>query len=642
MLWTRTARPRHIGDSVWRALTWAAGITTVVVLGGVAAFLIADGIPALAGDAGSLPRGVASIWQLVWPLLFGSAWAAAWALLLATPIGIGFALFVTMVAPRRLGQVLGGAIDLLAAVPSVVYGLWGLFVVAPVAARAYTWVNAHFGWFPLFSGQPSATGRTVLTAAVVLAIMVLPMIATLSREVIALVPKTNIEGAYALGSTRWRVIRLVVLPQAKSGIMAGVLLALGRALGETMAVAMVLSGSLKISFQLLTTQNPGTVAAFIAQNFPEAQGLEVNALLWLGLMLFALTLVVNSLARAVISRKSVDGQSTASPMSTQGGSIEGAGPATETRPIVAQVKAWAGQPAMPLPSAPPPLAKARRLNNLATAAMAFCGVAAAGPLIGLLWTTVSRGFGRMDAAFFTESMRGIIGAGGGALHALTGTVMITLAATVIAAPLGLVTALWLVEEADRSHNSGVRRLARSVRLVVDVMTGIPSIVAGLTAYALISIVAGPGTRSGAAGALALAIIMVPVVERACEEVLVRVPDDLREGGLALGGQRWRVVTQVVMPTARPGIASAIVLGVSRIVGETAPLLLVAGFTDSMNYNLFSGRMMSLPVYIYSQWQNKGVDGAAYDARAWSAALLLVAFVLVLQVAARFVGRRKEN
>jgi len=284
--------------------------------------------------------------------------------------------------------------------------------------------------------------------------------------------------------------------------------------------------------------------------------------------------------------------------------------------------------------------KAKRWNQVATFLMAACAVAAAWPLLGLLWTTVSRGLGRLDVAFFTESMRGVIGPGGGVIHALVGTVLITLAATVIAAPLGLVTALWLVEEADRSDSPLVRGFARLVRLVVDVMTGIPSIVAGLVAYALISLIAGAGTRSGAAGAMALAIIMVPVVERACEEVLVRVPDDLREGGLALGASRWRIVTQVVLPSARPGVVSAVVLGVSRIVGETAPLLLVAGFTDSMNYNLFGGRMASLPVYIYSQWQNKGVDGAAYDARAWTAALLLIGFVLALQLVARLVGRRK--
>ena len=284
--------------------------------------------------------------------------------------------------------------------------------------------------------------------------------------------------------------------------------------------------------------------------------------------------------------------------------------------------------------------KARRLNKLATVLMGACAVLAAVPLIGLLWTTITKGLARLDGPFLTESMRGVIGAGGGALHALVGTALITLAATVIAAPLGLVTALWLVEEADRSASPRVKAFARVVRLVVDVMTGIPSIVAGLTVYALISLVAGAGTRSGAAGALALAIIMVPVVERACEEVLIRVPNDLREGGLALGGARWRVVTQIVLPTARPGVVSAVVLGISRVVGETAPLLLVAGFTDSVNLNLFGGRMASLPVYIYSQWQNKGVDGAAYDARAWTAALLLVAFVLALQLAARLIGRRR--
>jgi len=297
-----TAR-RRVGTRVWKIITWAAGVTTVLILGGVAAFLVIDGVPALGGTAATLPLQVSNIWHLTWPLLFGSAWSSAWALLFATPIGIGFALFVTQVAPRRLGAVLGAAIDLLAAIPSVVYGLWGLFVVAPVAARLYAWLSSHFGWFPLFSGTPSATGRTILTASLVLAIMVLPMIATLSREVISLVPKTNVEAALALGSTRWQAIRLAVLPQAKSGIVAGALLALGRALGETMAVAMVLSPSLTISIGLINSRNPGTVAAFIAQNFPDASGLQVNALLWLGLMLFVLTLVVNSTARAVIRKQ---------------------------------------------------------------------------------------------------------------------------------------------------------------------------------------------------------------------------------------------------------------------------------------------------------------------------------------------------
>jgi len=285
---------------------------------------------------------------------------------------------------------------------------------------------------------------------------------------------------------------------------------------------------------------------------------------------------------------------------------------------------------------------ARIKNHVATVVITAVAVIAALPLVGLLWMTVTKGLARFDGLFLSQSMRGVVGAGGGALHALLGTILITLAATAMAAPLGLITAIWLVEEADRSNRKAVKTIARIVRTVVDAMTGIPSIVAGLTAYALISLLTGPGTRSGIAGAFALAIIMAPVVERACEEVLLRVPEDLREGALALGSARWRSVLRVVLPTARPGVVSAVVLGVSRIIGETAPLLLVAGFTDSINMNLFQGRMASLPVFIYSQWQNKGVDAAAYTDRAWTAALLLVAFVLVLHGTARLIGRRKGN
>jgi phosphate transport system permease protein len=264
-------------------------------------------------------------------------------------------------------------------------------------------------------------------------------------------------------------------------------------------------------------------------------------------------------------------------------------------------------------------------------------VAAAGclialvPLASLLATVVSRGAARLDLAFVTPSMRGVIGPGGGALHAIVGTALITGATIAVAVPLGLMTAVYLVEY-------GRGRLARTVTFLVDVMTGIPSIVAGLFAYTVFSLLLGPGARSGLAGALALALLMTPVVVRASEEMLRLVPDDLREAALALGAGQHRVVASVVLPSAASGLVAAVMLGVARIVGETAPLLLVAGFTDSMNYNLADGRMATLPVYIYSQWQNKGLDAAAYDNRAWSAALILIAFVLALNLLARLAGR----
>jgi phosphate transport system permease protein len=272
----------------------------VAALAAVGIFLLIQGWPALRAGQDDLPQHAENFWQLAGPLAFGSVWAALLALIVATPVAVAVALFVTVYAPRRARGALAGAIDLLAAVPSVVYGLWGLTVFAPLAAKAYSWISSHFGWIPLFAGPPSATGRTILTAALVLAVMILPVIASVSREVFARTPGLDVEAALALGATRWEMIRLAVFPPAKSGIVSGAMLGLGRALGETMAVAMVLSPTpFLISIKLLGSSNPNTVAASIAQNFPEASGLEVNALIGLGLVLFAITFAVNYAARAI-------------------------------------------------------------------------------------------------------------------------------------------------------------------------------------------------------------------------------------------------------------------------------------------------------------------------------------------------------
>ncbi|MCL1898295.1 MAG: phosphate ABC transporter permease subunit PstC, partial [Micrococcales bacterium] len=213
-------------------------------------------------------------------------------------------LFISMCAPRRLSGPLGAMMDLLAAIPSVVYGLWGLMVLAPLMAKLYAWLSEHMGWFPLFAGQASVTGRTILTAGVVLAVMILPITASISREVFRQTSPLQMEAALALGATRWEMIRMAVLPPARSGIVSGAMLGLGRALGETMAVAMVLSPTpFLITFRLINPENPGTVAAFIASNFPESQGLQVNALIALGLVLFALTFGINYLARWIVAHK---------------------------------------------------------------------------------------------------------------------------------------------------------------------------------------------------------------------------------------------------------------------------------------------------------------------------------------------------
>ena len=276
--------------------------------------------------------------------------------------------------------------------------------------------------------------------------------------------------------------------------------------------------------------------------------------------------------------------------------------------------------------------RGRRVKNrVATISVLTVFGVAVLPLVSLLWTAISRGLGRFDAEFFTSSMRGVLGAGGGAIHAITGTALITGATVVLSVPVGILTAIYLVE-----YGRGM--FARAVTFLVDVMTGIPSIVAGLFAYALFSMVFGPGVRSGVAGSVALTLLMTPVVVRSSEEMLRLVPHDLREASYALGVSKHRTIRKIVLPTAMSGIVSGVMIGIARVVGETAPLLLVAGFTDSMNTNLVSERMTTLPVFIYSQWANKGVDAAAYDARAWTAALVLIAFVLGLNLVSRLVAR----
>jgi len=293
----------RIGDRVFSTTTVVAGAVILATLAAVAIFLVIQSIPALVAGEGELPNDSANFWQYVGPLVFGTIWAAFLALLFATPLSIGIALFISHYAPRRVAQTLGYVIDLLAAVPSVVFGLWGIVVLAPLVQPLYQWLGDNLGWIPLFAGPISGTGRTILTAAMVLAVMVIPIMTAICREVFLQAPRLHEEAALALGATRWEMIRMSVLPFARSGIVSAVMLGLGRALGETFAVAMVLSPAFVVKLALLQAQNPNTIAANIALQFPEATGVSVNALVASGLVLFVVTLLVNVLARWIISRR---------------------------------------------------------------------------------------------------------------------------------------------------------------------------------------------------------------------------------------------------------------------------------------------------------------------------------------------------
>lgn len=287
------------GDAIFSGLSLAAGVAIFAVLAAVALFLLLQALPTFAAPAAELTGGKGFL-GYIGPLVLGTLAAAVIALLIATPVGVLVALYISHYAPPAISRAVGYVVDLLAAIPSVIYGAWGATVLAPALVPLYTWLADEFGFIPLLRGPASHTGKTLLTAGIVLAIMILPIITSMSREIFTQTPKLHEEAALALGATRWEMIRMAVLPFGRPGIISSVMLALGRALGETMAVALVLSSGPLIG-SLIRSGNQ-TIAAEIALNFPEAYGLRLSELIAAGLVLFLITLVVNMIARAIVAR----------------------------------------------------------------------------------------------------------------------------------------------------------------------------------------------------------------------------------------------------------------------------------------------------------------------------------------------------
>lgn len=291
---------RILGDRAFRLLVRSAGVLVLVIMAAITAFLVVEAIPALRADHANFftetrwfPDASPSVFGVA-ALTFGTLVSSVIALLLATPVAVAVALFTTRYATGSVGRLCGYAVDLLSAVPSVVFGLWAVQYFVPVLNPVQAGISAVLGWIPIFHAD--LVGRSLFVAGVVLAVMILPTIAALSREVVSRVPRAQIEAAQALGATRWETIRLAVLPNAKRGITSAAMLGLGRALGETIAVAMVLSASYTVSLHIL---QPGgaTFAANIANMFGEAGTIGRGALIASGLVLFVITFAVNGLAR---------------------------------------------------------------------------------------------------------------------------------------------------------------------------------------------------------------------------------------------------------------------------------------------------------------------------------------------------------
>jgi len=305
---TGSASGLRRGDRIFRGMSVGAGILLLGIILAIGVFLVAKAIPALRENTASFLTskewasntsppafGIAA-------LAFGTLLSSLLALVLAFPVAMGVALFISHYAPRRLAGLLGYVIDLLAAVPSVVYGLWGIFFLNDRILDTSAFLHDHVGWLPLFASD-GIYGRSIFLAGVVLAIMILPIIASLSREVFLQVPAAHQEAALALGATRWEMVRVAVLPFGRPGVIGATMLGLGRALGETIAVALVLSPAFVVSLHILEPSSGNTIAANIANGFGEAGPTGRGALIASGLVLFAITLAVNMAARAVIHRR---------------------------------------------------------------------------------------------------------------------------------------------------------------------------------------------------------------------------------------------------------------------------------------------------------------------------------------------------
>lgn len=591
-------------DWLFRQITQSSALLVIVLVLLIVALLSLQAWPAVRSF------GIATVAGSNWdpangrfgglPFLYGSLVTSLLAMLLAVPLGVGTATFLAEVAPawlRRSGSFL---IELLAAIPSVVYGFWGIYFLAPSVQRLFHLL-----------GGPNIGGKGLFSAGLILAIMIVPYIAAVSFDVCQAVPRVQREGALALGATRWQTIRNVVLPYARPGIVGACFLALGRAIGETMAVTMLIGNAPVI--EMLPFGRGYTIPSLLAQKLPSSGSLMEDAvLIELSLLLFLLTIALNSLARVLIRRVGL--------------------------PAYGQRRSWMRNrnPAMIAAGS-----MGKRfltpffVNRVMTGVLASCLVLTCLPLFLILGYIAFRGLGSLSWDFFTKLPRPQGEAGGGLANALAGSGILVGLAALVALPVGLLAAVFLSE-----YRNG--RLAPLVRFFGELLGGVPSIVVGTFVYAIVRqfIEAGAiGPRhqfSGWAGAFALAILMVPIFMRAAEESLKLVPHTLRDASYALGAHQWQTVLRVIVPAALPALVTAAFLSIARIAGETAPLLMTAFGNDRWAFAP-GDKMGFLPLYIY-QYSMSG--DPVFEKQAWAAALVLLAVVMLLNAGIRVLtGKR---
>lgn len=629
-------------DRLLLLLTAAAGFGVALVLGAIALMLMVQAFPAIQEYGGAF------LWRKDWnpvegreafgalPLIWGTLASSAIALLIAVPVGLGTAILLSEpLLPLVLRSTLSFGVELLAAIPSVVYGFWGLKVLIPLILPWERALHQTWGWIPLFSTPPLGPG--LLPAALVLALMILPMIAAIARDALQAVSFDLRLAAWSVGSTRWEVMTHFVLPAAAGGVMGGILLALGRALGETMAIALLIGNVNQISLSLFAPAN--TIAAALANQFAAAKGIHIAALMYAALLLMGITLGVNGWAIWILQFRANALSGSSVPLLSRWHA-----PLTRLQAHIATKREDGTKPwtkftisilprqnfaALPFWSVSLQRFQLRRwLNRLMLSLCALCTGIALLSLGSVLFSVFSQGSRRLDAALLTQLPPAAGLGGGGIANAILGSVIVITLATLLAVPLGIFAGLYLAEFAANG------RLAVGLRLIVNVLSGLPSILAGVFAYGLL-VITGITGFSAIAGAVALAIVMLPLIVRTTDEALQQVSAEIRWAAASVGASRSQAVFQVFLPVALPGILTGVLLAIARAAGETAPLLFTALNSSFFSINL-QEPIATLSVLIY----NFAIAPfPAQQELAWAASLVLVLVILCLNVTARWLTQQ---
>jgi phosphate transport system permease protein len=568
------------------------------------------------------------------PAIAGTLLTSALALLFAVPISLGVAIFLAEMAPAWLRRPLTYAVDLSAAVPSVVYGFWAYIVLVPIMRSTIepglaSWTGGRFPFSTI------TLGYDVFTASIVLTIMIIPTVASLSREALLAVPRIHRESALSLGATRWESTRIGVLRSARGGITAGVILGLGRALGETIAVTMVIGNIFVLPNSLFSAG--ATLASWIVDTFSDTTpGIDRSAVVELALLLLVITLVINVVARWLVRRYT----------DPDGDAVLGAGDGLRIlrrregrpRPAVRSVARDLGSGLSGSIRADPERARARRLRRRAVewaaiALAAGCVVLALAPFASLIVTAVERGGSLVVQPSFYTSLPpigcnphpGLTCQVGGIGPEIQGTLIMLGLGALIALPAGLLIGIYLAEY-------GRNRFASAVSLLADVMTGVPTIIIGVFVFTLFLYFDHYAALSALAGGVALGVLMLPIAARATEEALRTVPASVRESALALGFPRHRVTLRVALGSSRGVLVTGLLLAVSRAAGDTATLLLTAG-GSSFWFSSLNNETAAMTPFIFD---NFGSNYANLQAAAWGAALVLLAIMLAIALGARLV------